>query len=107
MMTSKPKGWNTYSFVAEVNSKKMEFVSEKEYEEYIKEENPIQIIKRHYVEYPKVHFRMKVVLYRRISDDMLFVYRVSQYYNDKPTKEVYTFTNYCDAFYKYKEKGGK
>ena len=36
---NKPLYYSTYSFVAKVNGKLMEFVSEKEYEEYI--EKPI------------------------------------------------------------------
>ena len=108
MMTSKPKGWNTYSFIAEVNGKKMEFVSDEEYKEYVDNKKPIDIISKTLVDYrDKIPFRMKIVLYRRITDDIFFVYRVSQYFNNKPTKEVYKFKDYQDAFCKYKEIGGK
>lgn len=105
IMTFKSKGWNTYSFVAEINGKKMQFVSEKEYEEYI--EKPIEIIKRHFVEYNKLKFKMKVVLYKRKSDNLFFVYKASQYFKDKPYTEVYTFQEYWKAFCKYQELGGK
>lgn len=102
---NKPLYNSTYSFIAKVDGKIMEFVSENEYEEYI--ENPIEIIQRHFVEYEKLHFRMKVVFYKRKIDGLYFVYKASQYFRNKPNKEVYTFEDYWDAFNKYKELGGK
>lgn len=102
---NKPLYYSTYSFIAKVNGKTMEFVSEKEYEEYI--QKPIEIIKRHFVKYEKLHFCMKVVFYKRTTDNLYFVYRSSQYFNHEPDREVYTFENYWDAFRKYQEKGGK
>ena len=93
----------------------MEFVSEEEYEEYIKEEKykdnpedkPIEIIKKYFVEYKKLHFKIKVVLYKRKIDNLFFVYGVSQYFDHKPNKEVYTFEKYSEAFNKYKLLGGR
>ena len=105
--SDKPLFYSTYSFIAKVDGKTMEFVSEREYEEYISEEKPIEIIKKDFVEYKQLHFRRKVVFYRRNSDGLFFVYRATQYFNDMPEKEVYTFENYWDAFCKYKEIGGK
>lgn len=102
---NKPLYYSTYSFIAKVDGKIMQFVSEKEYEEYI--EKPIEIIKRHFVEYKKLHFKMKVVFYKRKIDGLYFVYKASQYFRNKPNKEVYTFEDYWDAFRKYKELGGK
>ena len=102
---NKPLYYSTYSFVAKVNGKLMEFVSEKEYEEYI--EKPIEILKRHFIEYKQLHFKMKVVFYKRKSDGLYFVYRASQYFDHEPDKEVYTYANYGDAFSKYIKLGGK
>ena len=102
---NKPLYNSTYSFIAKVDGKIMQFVSEKEYEEYIKK--PIDIIKRHFVEYEKLHFKMKIVFYKRKSDNLYFVYRASQYFRHKPDTEVYTFKDYWEAFSKYKELGGK
>jgi hypothetical protein len=96
---------STYSFIAKVNGKIMQFVSEREYEEYI--ENPIEIIKKHFVKYDKLNFRMKVVFYKRKSDGLYFVYKASQYFRNKPDTEVYTYESYWDAFCKYTELGGK
>ena len=104
---NKPLYNSTYSFIARVDDKIMQFVSEKEYEEYISDEKPIEIIKKDFVEYKQLHFRRKVVFYRRKTDGLYFVYRATQYFNDMPKKEVYTFENYWDAFRKYKEIGGK
>lgn len=104
---NKPLYYSTYSFVAQVDGKTMEFVSEKEYEEYISQEKPIEIIKRHFVDYKHVNFREKIVFYRRKFDNLYFVYRVSQYFRRKPEKEVYTFKGYWEAFGKYQELGGK
>lgn len=106
-LDNKPLYYSTYSFIAQVDGKPMEFVSEEEYEEYIKCEEPIEIIKRYFVEYEKIHFRMKVVLYRRKFDNLFFVYRASQYFKNKPDKEVYTFERYLEALSKYKTLGGK
>jgi hypothetical protein len=50
---------------------------------------------------------MKVVFYKRKIDGLYFVYKASQYFRNKPNKEVYTFEDYWDAFRKYKELGGK
>lgn len=102
---NKPLYNSTYSFIAKVDGKTMEFVSEKEYEEYI--ENPIEIIKKIFVEYEQLRFRKKVVFYKRTFDNLYFVYRASQYFGYKPDKEVYTFESYWDAFSKYTELGGK
>ena len=102
---NKPMYKSTYSFIAKVNGKIMQFVSEREYEEYI--ENPIEIIKKHFVEYDKLNFRMKVVFYKRKSDGLYFVYKASQYFRNKPDTEVYTYESYWDAFRKYTELGGK
>lgn len=104
-LDNKPLYYSAYSFVAQVDGKKMEFVSEREYEEYI--EKPIEIIKRHFVKYEKLHFKMKIVLYKRKFDNLYFVYRASQYFKGKPDKEVYTFERYLEAFSKYKQLGGK
>lgn len=105
---NKPLYYSTYSFIAKVDGKTMEFVSEKEYEEYIeKPQKPIEIIKNHFVEYKQLNFRMKIVFYRRTTDNLYFVYRASQYFRHKPDKEVYTFKDYWEAFRKYKELGGK
>ena len=104
-LDNKPLYNSTYSFIAKVNGKPMEFVSEREYEEYI--ESPIEIIRKIFVEYEQLHFRKKVVFYRRKSDNLYFVYRASQYFGYKPDKEVYTFESYWDAFSKYIELGGK
>jgi hypothetical protein len=101
---NKPKYYSTYSFIAQINSKTMEFVSEKEYEEYI---NPIEIIKKHFVQYDMLHFRKKIVFYKRKSDGLYFVYLASQYFHDKPMTEVYTFEDYWDAFCKYQSLGGR
>ena len=103
--TDKPLYNSTYSFLAKVDGKTMQFVSEREYEEYI--EKPIEIIRRHFVEYEKLHFKMKIVFYKRKSDGLYFVYRASQYYRRRPDKEVYTFKDYWEAFGKYKQLGGK
>lgn len=102
---NKPLYYSTYSFIAKVDGKTMEFASEKEYEEYI--EKPIEIIKRHFVEYDKLNFRMKVVFYKRKSDNLFFVYKASQYFKNKPNTEVHTFVQYRDALIKYQELGGK
>ena len=102
---NKPLYYSTYSFLAKVDGKIMQFVSEKEYEEYI--EKPIEILKRHFVEYDKLNFRMKVVFYKRKSDGLYFVYKASQYFRNKPDTEVYTYESYWDAFRKYTELGGK
>lgn len=102
---NKPLYNSTYSFLAKVDGKIMQFVSEKEYEEYI--EKPIEIIKGHFVEYEKLHFKTKIVFYKRKSDNLYFVYRASQYFKHEPDKEVYTFKDYWEAFRKYKELGGK
>lgn len=104
-LDNKPLYYSTYSFIAKVDGKLMEFVSEKEYEEYI--EKPIEIIKKHFIEYKQLHFKMKVVLYKRKSDGLYFVYRASQHFDHKPDKEVYTYNNYSDAFSKYIKLGGK
>ena len=101
---NKPKYYSTYSFIARVNGKTMEFVSEKEYEEYVK---PIEIIKKHFIEYKQLHFRKKFVFYKRKSDNLYFVYSASQYFHDEPMTEVYTFEDYLDAFCKYQLLGGK
>ena len=103
--TSKPLYYSTYSFVAKVDGKTMEFASEKEYEEYV--EKPIEIIYKYFKDYHPIDFRMKVVFYRRKSDGIYFVYKASQYFHNKPDKEVYTYENYWDAFRKYKQLGGK
>ena len=102
---NKPLYNSTYSFIAKVDGKIMQFVSEKEYEEYIAK--PIKIIKRHLIKYEQLHFQMKVVFYQRTTDNLYFVYKASQYFNHKPDKEVYTFESYWEAFRKYKELGGK
>lgn len=102
---NKPLYNSTYSFIAKVNGKIMQFVSEKEYEEYI--EKPIEIIKNHFVEHEKLRFKMKIVFYKRKSDNLYFIYKASQYFNHKPDKEVYTFESYWEAFSKYKQLGGK
>ena len=106
-LDNKPLYYSTYSFVAQVNGKPMEFVSEKEYEEYIAQEKPIEIIKKYFVDRKHVNFREKIVFYRRKFDNLYFVYRVSQYFRRKPEKEVYTFKDYWEAFGKYQELGGK
>lgn len=100
---NKPLYYSTYSFIAKVNGSPMEFVSEKEYEEYVSDEKPIEIIKRDFVEYKQLHFRRKVVFYRRIFDNLFFVYRASQTFLNKPNAEVYTFKDYWEALRKYKE----
>ena len=102
--TSKPLYYSTYSFVAKVDGKTMEFASEKEYEEYV--EKPIEIIYKYFKDYHPIDFRVKVVFYRRKSDGIYFVYKASQYFHNKPDKEVYTYENYWDAFRKYKQLGG-
>jgi hypothetical protein len=106
-LDNKPLYYSTYSFIAQVDGKKMEFVSEKEYEEYVNTKKPIQILKRYVSDGVIPHFRMKVVLYKRTTDGTYFVYRVIQYFNHEPDKEVYTFDNYCDACRMYELKGGK
>ena len=103
--SNKPLYYSTHSFIAKVDGKTMEFVNEKEYEEYI--ENPIEIIKRYFRDYNPMPFRMKVVFYRRKSDNLYFVYKASQYFRRKPDTEVYTFKDYWEAFSKYKQLGGK
>lgn len=101
---TKPLYYSTYSFVAQVDGKTMEFVNEKEYEEYI--EKPIEIIRNYF--FDKIpHFRMRVAFYKRKSDNIYFVYRASQYFKHKPNIEVYTFEDYWEAFGKYKQLGGK
>jgi hypothetical protein len=102
---NKPLYSSTYSFIAKVDGKTMEFVSEKEYEEYI--EKPIEIIKRYFVDRNPIPFRMKVVFYKRKFDGLFFVYKTSQYFKNKPNTEVYTFVQYRDALIKYQELGGK
>jgi predicted Zn-dependent peptidase len=102
---NKPLYNSTYSFIAQVNGKKMEFVSEKEYEEYI--EKPIEIIQKYEVEYKQLYFSMKIVFYKSKVSNMYFAYKASQYFNHKPDIQVYTFEDYWDAFRKYKELGGK
>ena len=67
---NKPLYNSTYSFIARVDGKIMQFVSEKEYEEYISDEKPIEIIKKDFVEYKQLHFRRKVVFYRRKTDGL-------------------------------------
>ena len=56
-LDNKPLYNSTYSFIAKVNGKPMEFVSEREYEEYI--ESPIEIIRKIFVEYEQLRFRKK------------------------------------------------
>lgn len=102
---NKSKYYSTYSFIAQVDGKSMEFVSEKEYEEYI--EKPIEIIKRFFKDYSPLDFRKKIVLYRRKSDGLFFVYRASQYFKRTPDREVHTFKNYGEALSKYQQLGGK
>ena len=105
---NKPLYNSTYSFIAQVNGKKMEFVSEEEYEEYINVKKPIKIINKTIIDHRKViPFVMKVVLYQRTTDGTFFVYKVSQYFDHTPQKAVYTYGNIWDAFRKYKELGGK
>jgi hypothetical protein len=104
---NKPMYNSTYSFIAKVNGKIMEFVSENEYEEYVQDDKPIEIIKRYFVDRNPIPFRMKVVFYKRKSDNLYFVYRASQYFRNKPNTEVYTFESYWEAFSKYKQLGGK
>ena len=101
---NKPMYNSTYSFIAKVDGKIMQFVSEKEYEEYI--EKPIEIIKKHFIEYDKLHFKKKIVFYKRKLDGLYFVYKASQYFRNKPDTEVYTFEDYWEAFGKYKQLGG-
>ena len=101
---NKPLYYSTYSFVAQVDGKIMEFVSEKEYEEYV--ESPIKIIKKYFNDkIPNV--KIKIVFYQRKIDGLYFVYKACQYFDHKPIINVYTFVDYRDAFCKYKEKGGK
>ena len=102
---NKPLYNSTYSFIAKVDGKPMEFVNEKEYEEYI--EKPIEIIKRYFIEREQLNFRMKVVFYKRKHDGLFFVYKASQYGYHKPITEVYTYEKYWDAFSKYKKLGGE
>jgi hypothetical protein len=83
----------------------MEFVSEREYEEYI--EKPIEIIKRFFKDYKPLDFRKKIVLYKRKSDGLFFVYKASQYFRNKPQTEVYTSRSYLEAFRKYTALGGE
>ena len=104
--SAKPLYYSTYSFVAKVNGSTMEFVSEEEYEEYVLDESPIEIIKKDFVEYKQLHFRKKIVFYKRKSDNLFFVYRATQTLNYAPEKEVYTFKDYWDALCKYREVGG-
>ena len=105
---NQPMHNSTYSFIGKVNGKPMEFVSEEEYREYVEPvSRPIEIIKRHFVEYKQLKFCMKVVFYKRTTDNLYFVYRVSKYAGDEPYKETYTFASYWDAFGKYKDLGGK
>ena len=107
-MENKPLYYSTYSFIAKVDGKIMQFVSEKEYEEYIGQpQRPIEVIKRYFVEYKQLNFRMKIVFYRRTTDNLYFVYKASQYFRHEPDKEVYMFKDYWEAFRKYKELGGK
>lgn len=105
--SNKPLYYSTYSFIAKVDGKIMQFVSEKEYEEYISDVKPIEIIKKYFHDYHPLDFRMKVVFYKRKSDGLYFVYRASQYFKHKPDTEVYTFKDYWEAFGKYKQLGGK
>lgn len=102
---NKPLYYSTYSFIAKVDGKTMEFVNEKEYEEYI--ESPIEIIYKYFRDYKPLDFRLKVVFYRRKSDGLYFVYKASQYFKNKPDTEVYTSRSYWEAFRKYKALGGK
>ena len=107
MLTTKNKPLynSTYSFIAQVDGKTMEFVSEREYEEYI--EKPIEIIKRFFKDYKPLDFRKKIVLYKRKSDGLFFVYKASQYFRNKPQTEVYTSRSYLEAFRKYIALGGE
>ena len=105
---NKPLYYSTYSFIAKVDGKIMQFVSEKEYEEYKGQpQRPIEVIKRYFVEYKQLNFRMKIVFYRRTTDNLYFVYKASQYFRHEPDKEVYMFKDYWEAFRKYKELGGR
>jgi hypothetical protein len=105
-MKNTPMYNSTYSFITKVDDKIMEFVSEKEYEEYI--ESPIKIIKKYFFDGNKTpDFRIKVTFCQRKSDGKYFVYKVSQYLKHPTNKELYMFNNYCDAFKKYQEIGGK
>ena len=104
-LDNKPLYNSTYSFIAKVNGKIMEFVSEKEYEEYI--EKPIKIIKKYFKDYNPLNCRMQVAFYQRKSDGLYFVHRASQYFKCKPDIEYYTFEDYGEAFLKYIELGGK
>ena len=103
---SSPLYNSTYSFVANVNGKPMEFVSYEEYVEYIKD-NQIEIIKKHHVCDKHLKFQFKVVLYKRLSDGVYLVYKAVQYGNYTPFKYYYEFDFYFDAENKYKELGGK
>ena len=104
--SNKPLYYSTYSFIAQINGNKMEFVSEKEYEEYIQTPQPISIIKECRSEVKRASMKVRIVLYRRTSDDMYFVYKSLQFFNNQPHKDVYLFKDYCEAFKKYKEIGG-
>ena len=104
---NKPLYNSTYSFIAKVNGKIMQFVSENEYEEYVQDDKPIEIIKRYFVDRNPIPFRMKVVFYKRTSDGLYFIYKASQYFNHRPDAEVYTFEDYWEAFSRYKQLGGK
>ena len=107
MLTTKNKPLynSTYSFIAQVDGRTMEFVSEREYEEYI--EKHIEIIKRFFKDYKPLDFRKKIVLYKRKSDGLFFVYKASQYFRNKPQTEVYTSRSYLEAFRKYTALGGE
>ena len=104
--STKPLYYSTYSFIAQVDGKTMEFVSEKEYEEYISQKRPIRIVKK-YVFNTIPNFNMKVFLYQRTTDGMWFVHKIVQYFNKEASKETYTFEKYCDAYNQYKQVGGK
>ena len=102
---NKPLYYSTYSFIAKVDGKTMEFASEKEYEEYV--ESPIEIIRNFFKDYKPLDFKKRIVFYRRKSDNLYFVYRACQYFRHEPEKEVYTSRSYWEAFRKYKELGGE
>ena len=105
---NKPLYYSTYSFIAQVDGKPMEFVSEEEYEEYIQGNTPISIIKQYFIdEKPMADFRMRIVFYRRKSDGVYLVYRAVQYFRHKPHTELYSFTDYGLALCKYREIGGQ
>ena len=103
---SSPLYNSTYSFVAEVNGKPMEFVSYEEYVDYIKD-NPIEILERHYICSKLLMFQLKVVLYKRLSDNKFLVYKAVQYGHHKPFKQYYELDDYLEAYNKYKQLGGK